>query len=73
MAKTKRPYSLEYTAQGVPARYLLSGIPPTLWKKVRAQAKREGTAVRPLILRLLEQWLKGATESAASPRPGTHR
>jgi hypothetical protein len=53
----KRPYSMKYTARANPRRYLLSGIPPTLWAKARAQAKREGIAMRSLILKLLEGWL----------------
>jgi len=56
MAK-KRPYSLNYTAQRNPRRYLLSGIPPTLWEAVRRQAKKEGIAMRFLILLLLDAWL----------------
>jgi len=59
----KRPYSYNYTARANPRRYLLSGIPPTLWNQVRAKAKREGIAVRQVILQLLEQWLAaGAPE-----------
>jgi hypothetical protein len=54
----KRPYSLDYTARANPRRYLLSGIPPTLWENVRAKARREGVAVRTLILRLLSEWLR---------------
>jgi hypothetical protein len=57
MAKSKRPYSMEFTAQRNPRRYLLSGIPPTLWEGVRRQAKKEGKAVRQIILTLLEGWL----------------
>lgn len=57
MAKTKRPYSMEFTAQRNPRRYLLSGIPPTLWTNVQRQAKKEGKAVRQVILTLLEGWL----------------
>ena len=59
MAK-KRPYSLQFTAQRNPRRYLLSGIPPTLWEKVRAQARREHVAVRQVILQLLAGWVDGA-------------
>jgi hypothetical protein len=60
MAKAKkqpRPYSFDFQAQGTPRRYLLSGIPPTLWEGVRRQAKREGKAVRQVILTLLKGWL----------------
>jgi hypothetical protein len=53
----KRPYSTQFTARGTPRRYLLSGIPPTLWETVRAKARREGVAVRTLILQLLQEWL----------------
>ena len=57
MAKRPRPYSMEFTARGTPRRYLLSGIPPTLWENVRARCRREHLAVRPLILKLLTEWL----------------
>ena len=53
----KRPYSTQYTARQNPRRYLLSGIPPTLWENCRAKARREGIAMRTLILTLLTRWL----------------
>lgn len=56
----KRPYSMKYTARANPRRYLLSGIPPTLWEKVRKQARREHVAVRQVILQALEEWLADA-------------
>lgn len=56
----KQPYSTQFTARGVPRRYLLSGIPPMLWDRVRSQAKREGVSVRALILSLLSAWLRSA-------------
>lgn len=56
----KRPYSTKFTARGVPRRYLLSGIPPTLWERVRAQAKREHISMRSLILMLLDGWIDDA-------------
>lgn len=55
---TKRPYSMKYTARANPRRYLLSGIPPTLWETCRTRARREGVAMRTLILSLLETWVK---------------
>jgi hypothetical protein len=54
----KRPYSTQFTARGIPRRYLLSGIPPTLWENIRAKARREGVAVRTVILQLLTEWLE---------------
>jgi hypothetical protein len=57
MAKA-RPYSMQFTARANPRRYLLSGIPPTLWATVQAKAKREGVAVRTVILQLLTEWLE---------------
>lgn len=54
----KRGYSRAFTPRSdIPARYLLDDIPPTLWREVRAKAKREGTSVRALILTLLKMWL----------------
>ena len=58
----KRPYSYKYTARANPQRYLLSGIPPTLWETTRARARREGVAMRTLILTLLEAWAKRPIE-----------
>jgi hypothetical protein len=54
----KRPYSTQFTARQNPRRYLLSGIPPSLWDKVRTRARREGLAVRTVILSLAEQWVE---------------
>ena len=56
MAK-KRPYSMDYTARENPRRYLLSGIPPNFWLRVRQKARREHVSMRALILRLLNHWL----------------
>jgi hypothetical protein len=53
----KRPYSTQYTARSGPRRYLLSGIPPTLWERARAKARAEGRAMRQVILQLVEQWV----------------
>jgi hypothetical protein len=53
----KRPRSTRYVARSNPQRYLLSGIPPTLWQNCRAAAKHEHVSMRTLILGLLEGWL----------------
>lgn len=55
-AKSTRPYSLAYTAAGTPRRYLLSGIPASLWISFTARAKREHIAKRQVILALVEKW-----------------
>jgi hypothetical protein len=57
---------MKHTARANPRRYLLSGIPPTLWDHARAKAKREGVAMRSLILSLIEAWLAGKTSAAAA-------
>lgn len=54
---TKRPYSTQFPPGPNARRYLLSGIPPVLWTRCRAKAKREGVAMRSLILALLTMWL----------------
>lgn len=56
--RKQRPYSMEYTAQNVDSaqRYLLSGIPPTMWRKFKARARREHVAMRQVILRAVEAW-----------------
>jgi len=59
--KAKRPRSTRYVARSNPRRYLLSGIPPTLWDRARAQARREHVSMRTLLLSLLEGWLARAT------------
>lgn len=59
----KRPYSKAFTARSGPRRYLLSGIPPTLWENARAKARREGVAMRTLILTLIEEWLARPPEA----------
>jgi hypothetical protein len=65
----KRPYSTKFTARSNPRRYLLSGIPPTLWARAQQRARQQGIAMRSLILHLLETWLDGDTlESDAARR-----
>lgn len=65
----KRPYSLQFTARGNPRRYLLSGIPPTLWDRARARAKRENLALRTIILSLVEQWTDRPEGVPLDPQP----
>jgi len=67
-----KPYSTKFTARGTPRRYLLSGIPPTLWEKARAKAKREGLSMRAMLLTLVDAWLKepgGEAEREAPEQP----
>lgn len=54
----KRGYSREFRprSEGY-GRYLLDKIPATLWRDVRAKAKRDGVSLRALILRLLTDWV----------------
>ena len=59
----KRPYSTKYRARQNPRRYLLSGIPPTLWEGARARARREGIAMRSLLLTLLDDWLQSSRDN----------
>jgi hypothetical protein len=54
----KRPYTSEFRARQNPQRYLLSGIPPTLWERVRRKARAEHISVRAKILTLLQTWLQ---------------
>jgi len=56
--KAGRPYSLAYTAAGTPRRYLLSGIPASLWISFTARAKREHIAKRQVLLQLVEEWTR---------------
>jgi hypothetical protein len=53
----KRGYSREFTPRGERrCRIEVDKIPPTLYDKVKAKAKREGISMRALILSLLEKW-----------------
>jgi len=55
----KRGYSTEHPVDWTKGRrYLLDGIPPSLWTRVRTKAKRERTSVRALILSLLTAWVE---------------
>jgi hypothetical protein len=54
----KRGYSRDFTPRSdTYGRYLLDKIPATLWRDVRAKAKREGVSIRALLLQLLQDWL----------------
>jgi len=68
MAK-KRPYSTQFTAKGKPRRYLLSGIPPTLWERARARARKEDLSIRTILLSLVEQWTDRPEGQALDPAP----
>ena len=37
--------------------YLLDGIPMSMWRRVRARARREGKSMRFILLTLVEAWL----------------
>lgn len=65
--KKQRPYSLNYTAKGTPRRYLLSGIPPTLWEKFERRARREHIAKRQVILAAVETWVNRPEEPLGDP------
>lgn len=53
----KRGYSREFTPNTERrVRFEIDRIPPTLWAKVRAKAKRDGVSLRSLILGLLKKW-----------------
>ena len=58
MAK-KRGYSDEFpTTREKRVTFTLDKIPPALWIRVRAKAKREGVALRPLILGWCQEWVE---------------
>ena len=55
---SKRGYSRDFTPRtDTYGRYLLDKIPATLWRDVRAKAKREGVSIRALLLQLLTEWV----------------
>lgn len=66
MAKPPRPYSFDYQAQGEPKRYLLSGIPPTLWRRFQARCRRENVAMRQVLLGAVKAWTDRPVEEATA-------
>lgn len=55
--KKKRGYSRDFkprTERRV--QFSIDRIPPTLWDKVKAKAKREGVSLRALLLDYLKEW-----------------
>ena len=54
----KRPYSREFPFTPRSKRYLLDGIPATLWIRAHAKAKRHKLSFRALLLRLLTTWVE---------------
>lgn len=54
----KRGYSREFTPRTERRiKFEIDRIPPTLWHKVKAKAKREGVSLRALILTYLRDWV----------------
>jgi hypothetical protein len=74
-ARKKLPYSRAFTAQrgSTPRRYLLSGIPPSLWTAFEARAKREHIAKRQVILQAVEAWTNRLAESEEIPAAAPDR
>jgi hypothetical protein len=59
MPARKRGYSRQFPSYAdTGKRYMLDQIPATFWRDVRAKARRDGTSIRALILRLLTIWLQ---------------
>jgi hypothetical protein len=58
----KRGYSREFTPQTERrVRFEIDRIPPTLYDKVLAKAKREGLSLRALTLTLWKEWAERET------------
>jgi hypothetical protein len=56
----KRGYSDEFpTTREKRVYFMLDKIPPALWIRVKAKAKREGVSLRSLILGWCQEWLDG--------------
>lgn len=63
MAKAKRGYSREFpTTREKRVSFMLDKIPPALWIRVKAKAKREGVSLRALILGWLREWAVSSSE-----------
>ena len=68
--KKQRPYSTAYQAKDAETakRYLLSGIPPGLWRKFQARCTREHVAMRQVILQAVDTWTQRPAAPAARVR-----
>lgn len=59
----KRGYSREFTTtREKRVSFMLDKIPPALWIRVKAKAKREGVSLRALILGWLREWAVSSSE-----------
>lgn len=47
--------------------YILRNLPPEIWSAARARAEREGWPMRPLLLRLLEDYAAGRVTPSGEP------
>ena len=57
-AAAKRGYSRAFTpANGAGKQYLVDAIPPGLWRRVKAKAKRDGRSIRHIALTALVAYL----------------
>jgi hypothetical protein len=55
----KRGYSDEFpTTREKRVYFMLDKIPPALWIRVKAKAKREGVSLRALILGWCKEWIE---------------
>lgn len=56
----KRGYSDEFpTTREKRVSFMLDKIPPALWIRVRAKAKRDGVSLRALLLGWCKRWVEG--------------
>ncbi len=59
----KRGYSGQFpTTREKRVSFMLDKIPPALWIRVKAKAKRDGVSLRTLILGWCQDWLDGQQE-----------
>jgi hypothetical protein len=56
-AAKPRGYSRAFPVDGAGARYLVDQIPPSLWRKVKAKAKRDGRSIRNITLAALLDYI----------------
>jgi len=60
----KRGYSDEFpTTREKRVYFMLDKIPPALWIRVKAKAKREGVSLRTLILGWCKEWVEPPTSA----------
>lgn len=55
----KRSYSKDFRPRGATRhQFTIDRVPVTLFRRIRAKAKREGVSIRAMVLNFLDEWSK---------------